>query len=154
MGLKKFNQLWRIDENINDEKSRFVNRINGSLFSQIDRGDREGYTDLFDSLCYWLGKNTRDVILGYNVRDPRRQFDPFYNDKIPPLRHLSGDDFETTLKIIVLIHAYFKSKTSQKIKIVDASVNAALSNSLVDIGIRWTDGMFYPLVWKNLTKLS
>lgn len=135
--LKKFNQLFSIPISKEEEMDKFVQRVNQTIFSDIkDNPYPASYESIFKNICYYLGINHQDEIRKKN-RDNYG-----YSLIIPSLRSLTNDDFYKTLKMIVLLYKYFDDNEEWKNKI-SKWVTIAISNAEKDLGIRWSDGMFY-----------
>ncbi|MFQ5861963.1 MAG: hypothetical protein ACE5IC_02475 [Candidatus Brocadiales bacterium] len=132
--LKEFNKRFGIQSSVEEEKRRFVQRINQSVFYKIEK--RSDYELLFKSTCYWLGVNADDCITIANRGN--------YGEIImPSLRSLTSDDFLKTIKILVLSHGFLKFDSELQEK-MSFWIENALSHSTVDLGVKWKNGMFYP----------
>ena len=118
----RFNRLFKIKESKKNEQNGFVQRINQTVFSQIEW--YPDYKKIFQDVCYSLSENPNDIIS-------------------QTLRQLSNDNFLKTIKILMILYNYFKNEKDWQDKI-SLEINKALSCATVDIGIRWKNGMFYP----------
>lgn len=136
--LKIFNKTFGIEESVEEERNRFVQRINQTLFNQIeDHPYPESYNNIFKILCYQLGLNADDRIREKN------QFNYSSSANIPSLRSLTNDDFFQTLEILVLLYQFFNKNKDWQDKI-SLWIKTAVSNANIDLGVRWSSGMFYP----------
>lgn len=127
--LRRFNRIFGIQPSLDEEREKFVQRINQTIFrdTQVKRPD---YERVFRILCYGLGKNPDDII-----RD--------YHNRTPNIRKLTDDDFLETLKVLQLLYAYFGDDQTWQDR-VSEWIEIALSRSSIDLGIKWKKGMFYP----------
>ena len=99
MSIKRFNQAFGIKVDLDDEKRRFVQRINQTILKTIQEEPYpDDYEGVFRRACYGLGINADDLIAKAN----RMNYD--YSLHIPPLRAITHDDFMETLKTLVLLH--------------------------------------------------
>ncbi|HAM39109.1 MAG TPA: hypothetical protein DCP53_06935 [Elusimicrobia bacterium] len=129
MSLKKFNKIFRIEESVENEQKKFVYRIN-SLFNTLE--ERDDYNAILYSICYGLGINSDEIKKNKIVS----------GKFIKPLRSVTKDNFQGTLKVLVLLYEFYE-KSDLKF-IIEKEIECALSYSNVDLGINWKDGMFYP----------
>lgn len=149
MGIqKKFNQVFGIQTQIDDEKRGFVNRINQIIFRMIDT-ERTGefeYGAMFEHLCFEMGLNADDV-----WRKHRRKSDYILDDKeyAPEIRSITNDDFDKTLLILCTLYLILGS-SKEKQKWLSSNIQNSLSRSTCDLGVRWKDGFFYPSGAKEL----
>lgn len=120
--LKRFNKLFKIEESLENEQNRFVQRINQTVFMEIEW--HKTFNIIFRRICYNLGENPDDIIS-------------------QTFRQLSNDNFIKTIKILLLLYQDFKNYKNLQDKI-SLQINQALSTTIMDIGIRWRNGMFYP----------
>ena len=136
--LKIFNRQFDLSESLEQEKVAFVNRINQTIFSEIEEG--YNYGKIFRHLCYWLGINADDRISALNKYT-------YSDDRMPFLRSLTGDEFAPTLKALILLYQFYDNKNEysyeQNLDNIDRWINTALDNANLDLGIRWKQGMFY-----------
>jgi hypothetical protein len=121
-----------------EERSRFVQRINLTIFRQIRKLPR--YEDVFREACYVLGLNADDWIVRENKP---RTVGPL---RIPPPRRLTHDDFWKVLELILVFYEVIPSLR----KAIDDAVLLAFGHSMNDLGILWKDGAFYPQGAKEL----
>lgn len=136
--LKIFNKQFELNENLEQERQAFVNRINQTIFSEIEEG--YNYGKIFRHLCYWFGINADDRISAVNRHI-------YSDDRMPSLRSLTGDVFAPTLKVLILLYQFYDNKNEynykQDLDNIDRSISTALDNANLDLGIRWKLGMFY-----------
>lgn len=138
MSLKRFNKIFGMQDSLEDEQRRFVQRINQTLFDAVeDLTYPVSYEKVFRTLGYWLGINAQDRITHANSRN----FD--VDTKVPSLRMLTGDEFLKTLKVLVLLYKFFDDQRNYQLKI-SSWIEVAMSNATVDLGMRWRNGVFYP----------
>ena len=135
----KFHKLFGFTESLESEQIKFVNRINTTVINFAETYHE--YKSIFEILCYWLGENPKDRIRSANRGN-------FYGDtSMPGLRSLTNDNYNQTLKITSLLFKYFsedKYGYEEKREVIYEWVETALSNSNLDLGIEWKEGMFYP----------
>ncbi|MCJ7497985.1 MAG: hypothetical protein MUO78_07620 [candidate division Zixibacteria bacterium] len=139
--LKRFNKIFGIQESDAEEKRRFVQRINQTIFKEIE--DDHSYEKIFRTVCYKLGTNADDRISSAN------QVHSSVGLIIPSLRSLTGDDFQRTLKVLVLLYEYFDNN-NEWLKYMSDLIKIAFSNATIDLGIKWKKGMFYQSGAKEL----
>jgi len=132
--LKKFNKIFGIQESVEEEKGRFVQRINQTIFKEVE--DDHSYERIFRAICYKLGTNADDRISRAN------QVHVSVGIIIPSLRSLTGDDFQQALKVLVLLYEFFDNNNEWQ-KYISDSIEIALRNATIDLGIKWKEGMFY-----------
>ena len=148
---KRFNELFDIEDSVEEEKKRFVERVNQFIFHQIDTSDTNNkydYEGLFNLICFELGINAHDF--------QRRQIgDEFRGINIPAaIRTLTRDDFEKTIQILFFLHSYIKQygNSDNGRKWLSENIEVILSRCTCDIGVRWKDGLFYPSGAEELDK--
>ena len=142
MSVKEFNKLFGIREDIDGEKNKFIQRVNLTIFSGLEKGLFGGsYETLFKSVCYELGINSTDIIRGSN------RYNYGGSANIPGLRHLTGDDFIETLKILVILYEIINPVHKLRL---NHAIEVTLAASSVDLAVRWKDGLFYPSGAKEL----
>jgi hypothetical protein len=129
--IKRFNKRFGIEESLEEERARFVQRINQIVFKEIEVDN--GYEKAFRTVCYGLGENADDRIpYKYGMRI-----------LVPDLRTLTNDDFFQTLKILESLYLYFNKEPGRQIEMSEY-VERALSNAAIDLEVAWKDGVFYP----------
>jgi hypothetical protein len=133
MSLREIYRNLGIEPALEEEKKRFVQRINQSLFPEITEDSYASEIELFRHVCYQLGRNPSDEMLKYNR----------LGNEIPPLRRLTKDDFQITLEVVCHVYSFFPSKNRRLLAKIDACVTRALDHAIIDLGIRWKDGLFY-----------
>jgi hypothetical protein len=143
MGVRRaFNQLHGIKDGIEDEKRRFVERVNQAIFREVDtiRAREFDYAQLLRVLCFEIGCNLDDL-----WQSSHRWENQWHHAKAPPeIRSLTQDDFETTLQVLMAIHQVFLGSIDGKGNWLTEQIQLALSTSTCDLGVRWKDGLFYP----------
>jgi hypothetical protein len=136
--LKRFHEIFGIQDDLHKEQSRFVERIDQTAFDHIQNLDyRLTYETIFRRLCYCLGTNADSRISDIN----QGYFNQSTN--IPSLRSLTGGVFTETLKVLVLLYDVLEGASSEQ-KTLAEWIEVALSHATVDLGVSWNQGMFYP----------
>jgi hypothetical protein len=136
--LGRFNKVFGIQDDLPTEQRRFVERINQVVFPQIEKLTYPiHYREIFEMVCYWLGTNAKDRISEANP------FNPGSGTLVPSLRSLTGDEFTETLKVLGLLHTAL-AKNSGGQQMLSNSIEAALGQATVELGVTWNEGMFYP----------
>jgi hypothetical protein len=147
---QRFNKIFGLEDDVEEEKKRFVDRVNQSIFHQLDtvQGDRFNYRVLFDLVCFELGVNAqdfRDRILGSGM----------YERHVPAsLRTLTQSNFKKTLLVLCILYAWLEitSDTEKNREWLSGWIKNVLDRCSCDIGIRWKDGFFYPSGAEELDK--
>jgi len=142
---KRFNEAFGLEDNIEDERERFVDRVNQIIFHDIDTTyiDKFNYSKLFELLCLELGVNAHDV-------PQRTTYDHFGQPYSKPaaIRTLTNDGYTKTLQVLCALypHIEYGSDDNDKEgqKGLSSRIKTVLSRCTCDIGIRWKDGLFYP----------
>ena len=132
---KRFNEIVGLGDSVEDERKRFVDRVNQIIFHEIDtvKHKQFNYRGLFKLVCFELGVNAQDFrerILGESI----------YEEYVPAeLRTLTQSDFNKTLLVLCILyfHVIMKDWLSIRVKNI-------LARCSCDIGIKWKDGFFYP----------
>ncbi len=139
--LKDFYKAFGINETIEKEQARFVQRINQTIFKSIQKEETSSYDEKFEygnvftTICYWLGVNADDRIskaTGFS-----------YTKVIPKLRSLTDDNFIETIKILTLLCNYFDKKQKTK-DLIFKWIKIAFQNAAIDLEIAWENGRFVP----------
>lgn len=145
MSLKAFNAAFGIQEDPSIEQGRFVARIHQGVFYLLQeiRSPSEMYEGIFRRVCYGLGIDPNPLIADANYHNYAG-----YHKFIPELKELIGNDFIKTLQVLVLVREAVKG--TDYLKSVDRGIEIALASATTDIGIRYTEGMFYPSGAKEL----
>lgn len=146
--LKRFNKIFGLGDGIEEERRRFVERVNQFIFHDIDTGntDKFRYRTLFELLCFELGINAHDFqrrMLGYRSYAPAS------------IRTLTGDDFNKTLLVLCILYAYLGDSSYPETNLhkwLSDKIELVLSRCSRDIGIRWNEGFFYPAGAEELDK--
>lgn len=131
MSVKDFDKRFGLGPSIEEERNRFVARIENLIFDRLVELDE--YYELFESVCFQLGFNALEII----------ENNSFYRLTIPNLDVLTEKDFIQTLRVVVAIYQGFKNKPKRQIEI-DQLVKQVFDSLQLNIGVRWTDGSFYP----------
>ena len=148
MGIRKrFNEVFGLEDGVNDEKERFVQRVNQIIFHQIDTADASFDYDpgLCEFLCFEMGVNLHDL--------GRRERGRGYS-MAPTIRTLTTDDFAKTLQVLCALYPIIKyHSTSEAGKNwLSDGIEGAMSRCTCDIGVRWKEGFFYPAGAEELDK--
>jgi len=134
MSVKEFDKTFGLVSSIDDEKNRFVNRIENTVFNAFTNnrvfGDYEG---LFKQVCYQLGEDATELI---------RQ-NSFMRHSIPNFKTLTNKDFVQTLRVVVAIYNCFSNNPGKQ-RLVTNIVVDAIEKSNLNLGVKWADGIFYP----------
>ncbi len=140
---KRFNEIFGLEDGVEDERKRFVERVNQDVFHYIDTAmsDMFTYHILFRSVCLELGVNAHDF-------KERRDYSPLGVDSYRPasIRTLTKDDFNKTLLVlcILYVHIEYSSDPVGGQNWLSNQIESVLSRCSCDIGIRWKEGFFYP----------
>ncbi len=134
MSVKEFDKLFGLTSTIEEEKKRFVIRIENTAFTSLVLGkhNSEQYDWLFRRVCYQLGEDGLERI----------EKSSQVIDQIPPLSSLTNKDFYKTLRVIVAL--YYCLTDNQEREFLSQYVDSALEQSSVSLGVKWKDGVFYP----------
>jgi hypothetical protein len=137
---KKFNLNLGIEDSVEDERNKFVQRINQAIFHTIDTEGRQefAYEDIFRRLCFEMGLNANDMWREHH----RRSNDIFADDPeyAPEIRSLTNDNFEKTLLVLSILY----SNRSNEREWLSKMIQHVFSCSTCDLGVRWKEGFFYP----------
>jgi hypothetical protein len=143
MGVRRtFNQLHGLKDSVDDEKRRFVERVNRVIFREVDTTDARQfkYHRLFELLCFEVGADCDGL-----WRSAYRWEDNFHLAKDPPeIRSLTRNDFNVTLMVLMALFRIFQTTNEGKEDWLTDRVQLILSRSTCDLGVRWKDGLFYP----------
>lgn len=129
--LKRFYKIFGIQVPIEEERKRFVERINQSIFKLVENSREIPYKNVLWAVCYELGLRFDDY---WYVGVMDRIFHP--------LCKLTGNDFLKTLEVLIPLYKFFDGKPNGQ-EWISSEVEKALSLSGVDLGVKWKDGMFY-----------
>jgi hypothetical protein len=136
--LGRFNKAFGIHDDLLTEQRRFVERINQVVFPQIEKATYPtSYREILEVVCYLLGTNAHARISKAN------QMNYGSETLVPSLRSLTRDEYMETLKVLGFLHRTL-NKNSGGQQTLSRSIETALSNATVDLGVTWNDGMFYP----------
>ena len=149
MGIRKqFSEGIGRTISIEDERNRFVNRINQMIFSTIDTARREdfNYEALFHTFCFVLGVDPNSF--RWREQHP-------YLDTLPPeMKTLTKSDFYCTLEVLCILYVYIEQDGEKEAgqEFLSKWIEFAFTECACDIGVRWKDGLFYPSGAKELDK--
>ncbi len=136
MSVKSFDSKFGLTSTTENEKRKFVNRLNIGVFEYFEREFGASYEYHFRQVCFELGENPDEIIRKHSSGMVRPR-------PIPSLQVLAGGDFLNTLRTVVAAYhslgetGYYRRQISNNIK-------DALERSNINIGIEWADGVFYP----------
>jgi len=141
---KRFNKIFGLGDGIEEERKRFVERVNQFIFHEIDtvNSDEFRYPTLFELVCFELGVNAHDF--------RQRKLGPILHERYLPasIRTLTRDDFDKTLLVLCILYVYLKKEDTYNPNTtrqwLSDTIELALSRCSCDIGIRWKEGFFYP----------
>ncbi len=150
MGIRKrFNEVFGLEDRIEEEKERFVNRVNQKIFNVLDTEllEQFDYPELYESVCFELGVNVHD----FRQRELNRDYILFAPAAI---KTITGDNFEKTLIVLCTLYREIKLEYLGRPgrQWLSEVVNFILSRCTLDIGVRWKDGFFYPSGAEELDK--
>jgi hypothetical protein len=148
----RFNKLFGVPPNLDEERQKFVNRINQIVFEYIDSDAhvRHYYNEIFDMLCFELGKNANDLWKGH-----WRSLGPLGERIAPEIRILTQNDFTETLRVLCILYGIYKQHRYEMTGIhkrIDECISSAIEYATCDLGVRWKDGLFYPSGAEELDK--
>ena len=138
MSVKQFNKAFGITSTLEEEQEAFINRSHHFLDSfriYLDNhleGDQ--YRELFDTFCVQLGLHPQTVI---------EQHSNFIRSIVPGLDKLLPRSFMNTVKLLHLLSWCYFDKQEFK-EVIDEKINSFLNAANVDLGISYTDGIFFP----------
>lgn len=134
MSLKEFDKTFGLESSIDEEKSKFVNRIENSIFNIFPKiTDHNVNAQIFKGTCYQLGEDANAFI--------KESSSIKYT--IPNLSVLSKKDFIQTLRVVIALYKILTDKPNFQ-RIIDSQVIEAIELTTLNIGIKWKDGVFYP----------
>jgi len=140
--LKRFNEIFGLEDNVATERKRFVDRVNQIIFHEIDTvySDSFVYHNLYKLICLELGVNAQDF--------PQRKLGPIMYERYLPasIRTLTRDDFDKTLLVLCILYEHIEYSSDHEAgqDRLSYKINSILSLCSCDIGIRWKEGFFYP----------
>ena len=128
MKKREFDQLFGISNLINEEKIRFVKRIETSIFNVFaQNSQRDEGVKLFQEMCEQMGENS--VLHEFSVT------------QIPNLKLISKKDFNTTIRLVEKVYQSFSDNQNKQI-FISRFVNDALNRTNLNIGVEWNNGFF------------
>lgn len=129
MKKKEFDQLFGISNLINEEKIRFVKRIEISIFNVFAQNMQwEEGVYLFKKMCEEMGDNFT-------------QFE-FTVSQIPNLKLISKKDFNATVTLLEKVYQAVSDNQNKQI-FISRFINDALNRTNLNIGVEWNNGFFY-----------
>jgi len=144
MGIRKrFNKVFGLGDKIEEERRRYVNRVNQSIFSVIDRkkADYFEYGTLFNHICFEIGVDA-DTFPWENVGDY------LYESYLPPkINVLTRNGFAESNLVLCFLYQHFEDEARRWLA---QKIQDILLQATCDIGVRWKDGFFYPSGAKEL----
>lgn len=132
MSLKEFDNKFNIKTSLEEEKKRFVNRINAKIFDSFYTGiysyeKQITYSKFFKDFCFILGENHKNFI----------DLQGYYRS----ISFVTFGNFTNTLRAIIAVYQC----NYETINIhIDSMVPKIIESSGVDLGIKWANGIFYP----------
>jgi len=146
---KRFNEVFGLEDRIEEEKERFINRVNQIIFHRIDTEQVEqlDYSLLYELVCFELGVNAHDF--------GKRELGVGYILIVPAaIRTVTGDSFEKTLIVLCALYKYLSKESHRDVnsKWLSKQINSILNRCTLEIGVRWKDGFFYPSGAEELDK--
>lgn len=140
---KRFSEAFGLSPDYDVERRAFVHRISETVFHEAITGVYGMfYDELLKRLCFELGISSKNLIDDYNDGAIRRR-------QLPNIQYITKDDFTKTLQVTCMLYKVY-SEANWVQQSIEGHILKALELSLVDIGIRWNDGMFYPSASKLL----
>lgn len=135
MSVKEFDKRFGLKSSIEAEKNRFVNRIENSIFDNLQDLEFNEYNKVFNAVCFDFGLNSSELI---------EQNSNYTRTKIPNFDSITNKDFLQTLRVIVSIYRHYDQNREMQ-GIINHLVKKALDITNLNIGVKWTDGTFYPI---------
>ncbi len=133
--------LGHLDTQIGRHYTSVTHRQNNRYYSAGSRGE-----EIFDAICLYLNENPTQVVKNYNLRRVMETI-------TPPLRFITGDDFEKSLMVAEAAYEYFQNSSHYRkdewCRIIDSVVSEQLEAPL-SLGISWVGGKFIPEGAKEL----
>ena len=147
---KRFNEIFGLEDGIEEERKRFVERVNQIIFHYMDTEHWEDfdYRTLFERVCLELGVNAHDF-------QSRTLEGDMCEEKVPAqMRTLASHDFGETLLVLCALYTHIRlgSDAKEGREWLCKYIKLALSRCTCDIGVRWKDGFFYPSGAEELDK--
>jgi hypothetical protein len=135
---RAFNDTFGLEDDLETERKRFVDRVNQIIFYEIDTAHfyRFNYEEVFEPLCFECGVNPRDL--------PKRRIGDTHGPA--EIRALTRDDFAETLLVLCVLYSHIKyhSESESGKQWLSKQIQKVLSQCTRDIEIRWEAGFFYP----------
>lgn len=148
MGIRKrFSEALGLTDDVEEERRRFVARVNQEIFGKIDTHDARAfaYDELFRDTCFELGVNADSIPLRY----PHR-----FDSPLAALSTLTHGDFLETLRVLCILYdrIQYRGRKSDGQRQLSWMIERVLQQCACDIGVRWKDGFFYPSGAEELDK--
>jgi hypothetical protein len=140
---KRFNENFGIQDNLEEERKRFVSRVNQVVFQMIDTRELvkfEYNNVLFDRLCYKMGIDASEIRHRYTRRHDHHLLP--MEEWAPEIRNLTQDDFQKTCLVLCILYTAFKESSNERMWL-STVINAILSEATCDLGVRWHEDFFY-----------
>lgn len=129
MKHKDFDKLFGINSLIAEEKSRFVKRIEVSIFNVFAQNIQwEEGVKLFYNVCEQMGESPNQYELAVT--------------QIPNLKLISKKDFNKTIRLVEKVYQIVSDNQNKQI-FISRFVNDALKRTNLNIGVEWNNGTFY-----------
>ncbi len=134
MSVKEFDKVFGLSSSIEEEKTKFINRIENKIFDWFISNYEFGqYQELFEQVCYHLGLDSQEFISQYG----------FNRTSIPNFKTLLKKDFIQTLRITVAVYKETSDRPDVQ-EFISAIIVDSLEKANLNLGIKWVDGVFYP----------
>jgi len=142
MSLQTFYKNFGLETSLISEQQKFVHRINQTYFNLLKiNAYPDDYEKIFLNVCYQYGINGSEMLAEAN------QWNYGYDTFVPHLKEITKNDFMETLKVLTLLYDSLSNENQKRLTL---NIELALSQSVIDLGVRWKDGMFYPAGAKEL----
>lgn len=134
MSVREFDKTFGLTSSIEEEKKRFVNRIENTVLNYFSQNyEFDNYLKLFKEVCYLLGEDASELIRKVSA----------LRTSIPSLKSLSNKDFVQTLRVIVAVYKCLPQKPYEQ-QFISSYIIDAIEKANINLCIRWADGIFYP----------
>lgn len=134
--LKKFNDIFQIKPEKDQGKIEFVNRMS-TLLDSLTSVYYEGYSNILKGICFELGLNPREFEIDRFIGGPQ----------LLTLPSIAKGDFRETLKITSALYSHFRKNNNhywRSWQRMDEEIPGIIKLSTTNIGVRWSEGFFYP----------
>jgi hypothetical protein len=153
---KRFNSIFGLRDTIEQERKRFVNRINLVIFHEIESREAGNvqkygsatneYSQLFNAICFELGVEVDNIPRNFGM------YGGYGGHFITPIRTLTKDVFEQTLLVLCILYKCLKDLPVSKQEWLSQQIQESLSRCTCEIGISWKEGIFYPVGAEELDR--